>query len=161
MHRHYPGQRPVRPVLIVLMAAGFVAVLTVTAGLLFQWRQGGLNLTRLFPNMASTDTTNEPLFYRSIGQASSRSLEAPPSASADSFAYTLEIAVAPSRDQAEKIVQDLQSKNIETFYSAYQQDGVVQYHVRRGVFTSAKRAEVAAKELEKVASVRATVVRLQ
>jgi hypothetical protein len=100
------------------------------------------------------------LFYDAIGRASTASLPTPDTTVAAAN-YTLEVRVAKSREEAETLIDALQEKGIEAYYTPLSRAGKVVYRVRRGIFASEREAQRAALALKQTHKVPSRIVKLQ
>lgn len=105
-----------------------------------------------------------PFFYKSIGNAPDAA-PGPETAQATTppmrVTYTLELKVAATRDEAESMIDDLEARGIEAYYTPLSRQGQVVYRVRRGVFPDQKAAGRAAVALKEDHQIGARVVKLQ
>lgn len=149
MYPAYPGSGRSRNFRLVGLAILFVGVLSSALFAFIYFQRSDFKLSTMFPMVKQKVPDPDPLFYRSIGAFSETSSASEKNTIPQQQVFTLQIAVLPTKNDAEKIMQKLRHKQIETYYSAYRREGKVEYRVRRGVFTTKKNAHLAAQELRK------------
>lgn len=160
MYPSYPGQRRTKNWRIFFLAFLFVGALSAAFIAVVKFQRSDFEFKRLFPTVYRQTPDASPLFYRSIGTISQEKLTEGAQKSSQNQIFTLQIAVAPSKPEAEKTMKQLRNKNVETYYSAYRRAGQIEYRIRRGIFTSEKSALIAAKALKKSHQVEAAVTPL-
>ena len=99
-------------------------------------------------------------FYDSIGQGSQLTTSVKPAVKAEN-SYTLEIKLANSREEAEKIIGMLAKMDVQAYYTPVSRGGRVVYRVRRGLFPNKSLARKAAKKLRSQKNLATKVVVLQ
>jgi cell division septation protein DedD len=104
-----------------------------------------------------------PLFYRSIGQTPADFRKNPRSGPdrTGQKAYTIEFAIATSKEEAELWLSKLHGQGILAYYTPLQRDGRVVYRVRQGVFTKQESAITIAQAIDSSKGIKTNVIRLQ
>lgn len=153
----YVGSSAARMIVALMVFVG-----VVTAGVWFAVRPTGvaekLNETKEVAETAATES-DSPFFYKSIGIGPDAATAAP--SAPLKVSYTLELKVATSKDEAEKMIDELEAQGIEAYFTPLSRQGHVVYRVRRGIFPSQKAATKAAVALKEQHQVGARVVKLQ
>ena len=142
---------------IIMTFIGFVAVVAVlaTAGLWWQKLQQAPRQSEV-----SAPESQDRLFYQTLGQFNKkRSDNEKLVGSADR--YTLEIKIASSKQEAERLIDMLTDMGVRAYYTPLSREGRVLYRVRRGVYPSSRRATVAQRELRSRYKLQAKVTRLE
>lgn len=97
-------------------------------------------------------------FYDEIGQGATVQAVAPAQPTEH---YTLEIKLASSREEAEKIINMLAEMKVQAYYTPLARKGRVYYRVRRGLFSNKDLAQQAAQKLRTDKNVSTKVVLMQ
>lgn len=89
--------------------------------------------------------TNQPatVFYKTIGQAPDLSTLSQGTKAVLQNTYTLEIKVANSRGEAEKIIDQLQRQGIKAYFTPLNRGGQIVYRVRYGIYKTQSAADKA------------------
>lgn len=87
----------------------------------------------------------EPLFYQSIGVETN-------TGDADEIeqvaqVYTLELALASSRQEADRLISKLLRDEVRAFYSEVRKNDKTAFSIRKGIFSSLEDARSASKAL--------------
>jgi cell division septation protein DedD len=106
----------------------------------------------------------EPLFYKRLGTSPVVSDEparksGPGANSANG--YTLEIRITETREEAEKLIDNLRESGVDAYYTPIAVRGRVQYRVRYGMFTEQQAAESASKKIAQAHNVKNKVIKLR
>lgn len=75
--------------------------------------------------------------------------------------FTLELKVTGDRTAAEALIDELQGRGVEAYYTPLSRAGRVVYRVRRGMFTNKKDADKAAAQFKVATALEAKVIKLQ
>ena len=84
--------------------------------------------------------------YKTIGRYV---IKKPEEVQVVSPSYTVEIRIARSQIEADKLIETLRTAGIEAFYTPVNTNGYVSYPVRVGTFDSLAKAELHLREMEK------------
>lgn len=106
-------------------------------------------------------TGEDAFFYKSLGKTPEGFEEKAGGRRIARVNYTLEIKVADSRKEAEKVIDMLSDLGVEAYYTPLSRKGRVVYRVRSGVFQSKKTAEKASLALRGQKQVANRVIKLQ
>ena len=109
--------------------------------------------------IAPNTTSNEPLFYKSVG--ASNPLLNKPETSQRIGKYTINIRTLNSRAEAEILLEKLNQFGFFAYYTPVRQRDHVLYHVRIGIFSDEKEASGTIALLQKKASMQGSVTKLQ
>lgn len=96
-------------------------------------------------NQSQAETTDsEPFFYKSIGQTKPVNQIKQTQLGRR---YTLEVKVAKTKVEAEKIIDMLGKMGLKAYYTPLNRGGTIVYRVRSGIYKNKKLAEKASIEL--------------
>lgn len=156
-----PGLKGSSASRMIITFIGFVACLCLLAFLVVK------HLTK--PKQPSEFTSDmrdnageSTFFYQTIGRApASFHMDEGEKPASPKVSYTLEIKVAKSQEEAEKIIDMLHNMGIEAYYTPLTRAGKVVFRVRRGIFSNRKLAQKAALALKQGKQIAAKVTKLQ
>ena len=77
------------------------------------------------------------------------------------LSYTLEIDLADQRQEAERLIDTLQERGVDAYYTPLARAGRIVYRVRHGVYPSREEAQAAQLALKNTRQVATKVVKLQ
>ena len=109
--------------------------------------------------LAMSNSPDQPrLFYQTIGD--SPLVPETPTEKIDTR-FTIELAVARSKSEAERFVETYQKQGITAYYTPFSNGGKILYRVRLGLYQSPAKAESDLATLSSQQNLRGKVVRLQ
>ncbi len=148
----------------LLLFTGLVLSGVAAVGLLPHVTKGKVNSPEAVTPAAGDGDDEASFFYDAVGRSPQESAAQAPARGhlpGGKVSYTLEIRVAASRDDAERVIDELHGRGIEAYYTPLARAGKVVYRVRRGIFPSQKEADRAALAMKQEHAVDAKVVKLQ
>ncbi len=106
---------------------------------------------------------NNVVFYKTVGDAPKRTVEEglKKSASMPQKRFTLELEVTNNQTKADIILDNLQERGIEAYYTPIQKAGKVYYHIRQGLFSDRLRASKEAKKVLNKRNIEAKIIALK
>lgn len=106
--------------------------------------------------------TEARFFYKSIGTGIGTQPEHEPlDTTLPRSSYTLELKVTTDRSEAEALIDALNGRGIDAYFTPLSRQGRIVYRVRRGIFPSRKEATKAALALKTKERLVSKIVKLQ
>ena len=107
---------------------------------------------------------DDAFFYQSLGNGTEKSGSGPEAAPAplvQPAGFTVELGAFLHQAEAEKLLDRLKAKGIDTYYTPLSDGGRIVYRVRKGLFPDAASAEADAGNIAKALGKHPEVVKLQ
>lgn len=125
----------------ILTFVCFLASLVALFYFTLQGKDGGI-----FSALSGDDSKPQPVFYRSIGGGADEQRRVAP-ARRVAQVYTLELATANSKGEADLLLAKLLKNKVRAFYSEVRRGDAAIWSIRKGVFASLQDARVASRAL--------------
>ncbi|MEZ4741181.1 MAG: SPOR domain-containing protein [Bdellovibrionota bacterium] len=107
------------------------------------------------------DVDSAPLFYTTIGHAPKNFKRLNRTTAIKSESFTLEISVARTQQEANKIIDDLSKIGVQAYYTPFNNEGQVVYRIRTGIFNNQETAKKTAKSLKIAKNIKSKPIKLR
>ena len=125
----------------ILTFVCFLASLVALFYFTLKGKEGGI-----FAALSGNENKPQPVFYRSIGGGADEQRRVAP-ARRVAQVYTLELAMANSKGEADLLIAKLLKNKVRAFYSEVRRGDTAIWSIRKGVFSSLQEARSASRAL--------------